>query len=174
MDRFLFGSPVANMSSSNVTLGQLSYFTPDAVQELAIASNSLNRKGMRNLVEKLERKYKEDIKQINDNCREELVKAEEEMREEISHFYMGSMYTMFVACMKDAGLADRTCKRVLGYLAGNLNQLESGEITISDIKEYIEDTHGFKIIFQADRSMVATNMFEEDSKDAEAEKKGKK
>lgn len=169
---FMFGKPVAKMTSSNVSLDQMSYFTPDAVAELNFAADSCNRKAIRNLVDKLEKKYKVDIKKINDSCRDQLIQAEAEMREEISHFYMGSMYAMFVCAMKKAGLADRTVDRCLNYLAGTLNELERGEITISDVKDICEQDWGLKIVFDANRNMIGVNMFEEES-NGEAEKKDK-
>lgn len=110
-------------------------------------------------MERIQRKQK--LFEDNKDIYERIKKTEAEMREEIGHYYQGVMYAMFIAAMKKAKLSDRTVNRVQNYIAGTLNSLDSGEITISDVKDMIESEYGYKVIFDVNRHIVGINMFEE-------------
>ena len=90
----------------------------------------------RRRAEAMERiRKKEKILEENRGIEQRLRKAEEEMREEISHYYMGTMYTAFILVLHRAcGYGIKRINRVLNELAAIINDLDEGTIDIADLK----------------------------------------
>ena len=94
-----------------------------------------------------------------------LRKAEAEMRDEISHYYMGAMYTAFILVLrKSEGFGKKRINRVLSELAAIINDLDDGTIDISDLKRDAEEI-GMTIRFDCKRNIVSANIFEEEKED---------
>lgn len=149
------------------------YFTPEAVAEMVKVSDTMNRKTMRAFIDKTEKKYKKDIENVYTKMRKQVLDAQKEIREETSHYYQGMMYALFICSMKKAGLADRTVLKVLNPMAGTLNALNAGEITVIDLKKTVEEEYGMSVTFDINRNLIPKNIFEEDvKKNGKAEKKG--
>lgn len=119
----------------------------------------------RRRAEAMERiRKKEKLLEENRGIEQRLRKAEEEMREEISHYYMGVMYTAFILVLnRGCGYGIKRINRVLNELAAIINDLDEGTIDIADLKREAEEI-GMEIKFDSKRNIVGVNIFEEKMK----------
>ena len=105
-------------------------------------------------------------KAIEDNkdIRDRIKKAELEIREEVTHYYMGLMYTIFILVLRRVFKFGKVrMYRALNELAAILNDLEDGTIDVYDIKREAEAA-GMSIQFDTTRAIVKANIFEDDGK----------
>lgn len=100
----------------------------------------------------------------NKKWADHIKKAEAEMREEITHYYMGLMYTVYIIVMRRAfGFGKKRLYRAVNELAAILNDLEDGTIDVYDIKREAEEA-GMEIQFDTNRHIIKANLFEEGAK----------
>ena len=100
----------------------------------------------------------------NKDIRDQIKKVELEIREEVTHYYMGLMYTIFILVMRRTFRFGKVRMfRALNELAAILNDLEDGTIDVYDIKREAEAA-GMKIQFDTTRAIVKANIFEDDLK----------
>lgn len=105
---------------------------------------------------------KQQLFEENKGIADRIKKLELEIRDEVSHYYMGLMYTIFILVMRRAcGFGKKRMYRVLHEIAAILNDLEHEEIDIHDIKREAEEA-GMEIKFDAKRNIVVANIFEEE------------
>jgi hypothetical protein len=105
---------------------------------------------------------KEQLFKENKEISDRIKKLELEIRDEVSHYYMGLMYTIFILVMRRAcGLGKKRMYRVLNELAAVLNDLENEVIDIHDIKREAEEA-GMEVKFDVKRNVVVANIFEEE------------
>lgn len=106
-------------------------------------------------------KEKEKLIEENKGVSDRIKKLEAEIRDEMSHYYMGLMYTVFVVVMRRAcGFGKKRMYRVLNEIAAIINDLHEETITVYDIKREAEAA-GMEIKFDVDRNIVVANIFEE-------------
>lgn len=104
---------------------------------------------------------KERLIEENKGIERRLKQAQEEMHEEIGHYYMGVMYTAFILVLRRAyGFGPKRITRALDELAAIVNDLDAGTIDIADLKRAAEEA-GLEIKFDSNRNFVEVNLFEE-------------
>ena len=121
-------------------------------------SNRLQRR-QAELMEKIQKrqKYVEENKYWSNKIKQ----AEEEIKEEVTHYYIGLMYTVFIIVMRRAfGFGKKRLYKAVSELAAILNDLEDGTIDVYDIKREAEAV-GMTVVFDANRHFVKANIFEE-------------
>ena len=119
----------------------------------------------RRRAEAMERiRKKEQLLEETRGLEQRLKKAQEEMKEELGHYYMGTMYTAFILVLRrGCGFGPKRISRVLNELAAIINDLDEGTIDIADLKREAEEI-GMEIKFDSKRNIVEANFFEEKMK----------
>ena len=121
----------------------------------------MNRKERRQaeLMAKVQQRQK--VIEENKYWADKIKKAEEEIREEVTHYYMGLMYSVFILVLRRVFKFGKVrMYRALNEMAAIINDLDEGVIDIYDIKREA-DAAKLEIVFDVNRHIVKANIFEE-------------